>query len=94
MKLKLTELTELCQRATPEQWAKFITGLRVIKIMRDEQPAGLAERLNRNCYEENRKPGIGLVFFIVLVSKKDAKLWRIDSCSCAQLVILGIKTKF
>ncbi len=62
MKLKWTKLTELCQRATLEQWAKFITTLCVIKIMRDEQPVGLSERLRQNCFEENRKPGIGLFF--------------------------------
>ncbi len=63
--LKIVE----CQRATSEQWAKFITASRVIKIMRDEQPAGLAERLNRNCFEENRKPGIRLFFDCSCIKK-------------------------
>jgi hypothetical protein len=62
MKLKRTELTELCQRVTPEQWLRFITALRVIKIMRNEQAVGLMDRLKGNCFEENRKPGIGLFF--------------------------------
>jgi hypothetical protein len=62
MKLKQTELTEMCQRATPEQWTKFITASRVIKILRDEQPNGLVMRLRQNCFEENRKPAIGLFF--------------------------------
>jgi hypothetical protein len=62
MKLKRTELTELCQRATPEQWAKFITASRVIKIMRDGLPSGLVTRLQRNYFEENRRPGFGLFF--------------------------------
>ncbi len=44
MKLKRTELTELCQRAMPEQWTKFMTASKVIKIMRDEQPPGLVTR--------------------------------------------------
>jgi len=32
------ELTSICKRATPEEWAKFATASKVTKIMRDEQP--------------------------------------------------------
>jgi hypothetical protein len=60
--LKRTELTELCKRATPEQWTKFITSSRVIKIVRDNQPSELANRLKSVYFEENRRPGCGLFF--------------------------------
>jgi hypothetical protein len=62
MKFKQNELTELCKRATPEQWTRFITASRVIKIIRDKEPALLFEELT-NCYfEEKRSPGVGMFF--------------------------------
>jgi hypothetical protein len=62
MTLKRTELTELCKRATPEQWTKFIIASRVIKIMRDRNPTHLYESLTKAYFEERRYPGIGLFF--------------------------------
>jgi hypothetical protein len=62
MKFKRTELTELCQRATPEQWTKFITASRVIKVIRDRQPLELHRILTSNYFEERRHPGVGLFF--------------------------------
>jgi len=62
LKLKRTELTELCKRATPEQWTKFITATRVIKILRDGEPKELLNRLKSVYFEEKRQPGTGLFF--------------------------------
>ena len=45
MTLKRNELTELCERATPEQWTRFITATRVIKVLRDKKPPDLLRRL-------------------------------------------------
>ena len=59
MKLKRNELTELCKRATPEQWTKFMTASRVIKIMRDNQPTELNQRLRSVYFEQRRQPGHG-----------------------------------
>ncbi len=94
MKLKQTELTELCQRSTPEQWAKFITASRVIKIMGDKQQVRLAEKFwDKSVFKKIASPESDC-FLIVPVSKKGNKHWRIYSCSCAQSIILGIETKF
>jgi hypothetical protein len=46
MKFKRNELTELCKRATPEQWTKFITALKVIKFLRDKEPCCMLNYLN------------------------------------------------
>jgi len=62
MKLKRHELTQLCQRATPDQWTKFITASKVLKIIRDEQPAILYSKLQSTYYEERRHPGVGLFY--------------------------------
>ncbi len=62
MKFKRTELTELCQRATPEQWTNFITASRVIKILRDKEPKFLHVELTKNYFEEKRYPGVGMFF--------------------------------
>ncbi len=62
MRLRRTELTELSKRATPEQWAKFITSSPVIKIIRDKEPRFLYEKLTKAYYEERRHPRIGLFF--------------------------------
>ncbi len=62
MTFKRNELTEMCRRATPEQWAKFITATRVIKTVRQQQPKWLATKLMKVYYEEPRKPGIGLFY--------------------------------
>ncbi len=52
MKLKGNELTELCEKATPEQWAKFITATRVIKIIHSKYPTDLFGSLTANYFEE------------------------------------------
>jgi hypothetical protein len=62
MKFKRTELTELCQRATPEQWTNFITASRVIKILRDKEPNFLHDELTKTYFEEKRYPGVGMFF--------------------------------
>ena len=62
MKLSRCELTHLCKRAMPEQWTKFITASRVIKIVRSNQPKELSELLMSTYFEEKRKPGVGLFF--------------------------------
>jgi len=62
MALSRTELTQLCERATPEQWAKFVTASRVIKTIRDQQPAYIFEKLTMNYFEEPRYPGNGCFF--------------------------------
>jgi len=61
-RLKRPELTQSCQRATPEQWSKFITASTVIKIMRDKTPTFLFEKLQENYFEEKRKPFVGQFF--------------------------------
>jgi hypothetical protein len=62
MKYKRQELTESCQRATPDQWTQFITASRVIKIMCDREPTILFNQLT-NCYfEQRRYPGIGYFY--------------------------------
>jgi hypothetical protein len=62
MKFKRNDLTQSCQRATPEQWSKFITASCVIKIMRDQQPSYLFSKLKENYFEEKRKPFVGIFF--------------------------------
>ena len=62
MGLKRMELTKLCKRATPEQWTKFITSSRVIKILRDDQPLELVNLLKSVYFEEKRRPGCGQFF--------------------------------
>jgi len=69
MKLKRNELTELCKRATPEQWAKFVTSSRVIKIMRDKQPTELNQRLKDVYFEQKRQPGCGRFFDSARIKK-------------------------
>jgi hypothetical protein len=62
MKFKRDQLTAECQRATPDQWTRFITASRIIKVMRDQKPVGLFNALEQCYFEEKRKPGIGLFF--------------------------------
>jgi hypothetical protein len=62
MKFKRYELTEACKRATPDQWTKFITASRVIKIVRDQQPSILHALLTENYFEERRQYGVGYFF--------------------------------
>lgn len=62
MKFSRCELTHLCKRATPEQWSKFITASRVIKIVRSNEPKELSDLLKSTYFEEKRKPGVGLFF--------------------------------
>jgi len=35
--LKKNYLTEICKRATPDEWSRFATASKVLKIIRDEQ---------------------------------------------------------
>jgi len=62
MALSRSKSTQLCERATPEQWAKFVTASRVIKTIRDQQPAYIFEKLTMNYFEEPRYPGNGCFF--------------------------------
>jgi len=56
------ELTKICKRATPEEWAKFATASKVTKIMRDEQPKPLFTLLQRTLFVEQRRCGFGKFF--------------------------------
>jgi len=56
------ELTEICKRATSEEWAKFATASKVTKIMRDEQPKPLSNLLQRPLFIEQRRCGFGKFF--------------------------------
>jgi len=47
---------------------RFLTGSRVVKTLRDEQPHALYTSLMNNFYAEQRKPG--LVFFFNDAKKK------------------------
>ena len=60
--LKRNELTKICERATPEEWSKFITSSRVIKTLRDTQPTILYQKLMNTYFEERRKPGVGFFY--------------------------------
>jgi hypothetical protein len=62
MELKRDDLTRLCKRATPDKWTNFITSSRVIKILRDEQPKELCEKLVATYFNQRRKPGLGFFF--------------------------------
>ncbi len=62
MELKRDDLTRLCKRATPDEWTNFITSSRVIKILRDEQPRKLCEKLVATYFDQRRKPGLGFFF--------------------------------
>lgn len=61
-RLNHDQLTERCKRATPRQWCNFITASKVMKIIRDKQPATLHQMLQSTYFEESRKPGIGLFY--------------------------------
>jgi hypothetical protein len=69
MKLKRTKLTELCKRATPEQWTKFITATRVIKIVQDATPKDLHSRITTTYFKEKRHPHVGLFFDALRIRK-------------------------
>jgi len=62
MKLKRDELTNTCKRATPDQWNKFITSSKVIKIIREQTPVELATKLQSTYFEEKRQPGVGYFY--------------------------------
>ena len=62
MKLKREELTNTCKRATPDQWNKFITSSKVIKIIREQTPVELATKLQSTYFEEKRQPGVGYFY--------------------------------
>jgi len=57
-----------CKQATPIQWVDFLTALKTIKILRDQQPTSQYNRLIENCYTEQRK--LGLSFFFNGAKKK------------------------
>jgi len=52
-------LRKRCQRASPDEWSHYTTGSKIIKIMRDKEPAYLYDKLSAQYFEEPRKPGIG-----------------------------------
>ncbi len=62
MQLKRNELTGLCKRATPEQWMRFITATRVIKIVQNKTPTDIYKRLLTTYFDERRQPGVGLFY--------------------------------
>jgi len=55
-------LTEICKRATPDEWAKFGTSLKVTKIIRDEQFKPLIHFQLKTLFVEQRKWGFGKFF--------------------------------
>jgi len=57
-----TDLIKRCKRATPNELAKYTTSSKVIKIIRDERPVNLYNRLKSNLYTENRRPGLGFFY--------------------------------
>jgi len=57
-----TDLIKRCKRATLNEWAKYTTSSKVIKIIRDKRPIYLYNRLNSNLYTENRRPGLGFFY--------------------------------
>ncbi len=56
------DLYELCKRATPTEWSRYLTATKVMKIIRDEEPKQLFDILKDNYFEENRKYQIGFFF--------------------------------
>jgi hypothetical protein len=62
MHLRRNELTELCKRARPEQWTRFITANRVIKIVQSRMPIDLHKRLMTAYFEERQQPDVGLFY--------------------------------
>jgi len=56
------ELSAICKRATPEEWAKFATASKVTNIMRDEQLKPLFTLLQRTLFVEQRMCGYGKFF--------------------------------
>ncbi len=62
MQLSRNEQTELCCRATPEQWTKCITATRVIKIIKDKTPKYIYPRISYMYFEERSHPYIGFFY--------------------------------
>ena len=62
MKIKRDELTATCKRTTPDQWNRFITSSKVIRIIRDKTPSELSEKLSGTYFEEKRQPGVGFFY--------------------------------
>ena len=60
MRFKRDELMATCKRATPDQWNRFITSSKVIKIIRHKAPTELSEKLHSTYFEEKRQPGVEL----------------------------------
>jgi len=56
------DLIKRCKRATPNEWARYSTSSKVIKIIRDKSPIHLFNRLKSNLYMENRRPGLGFFY--------------------------------
>jgi len=52
------ELSLESKRATPEEWNRFVTASKVVKIARDQQPKHLAALLDRTLYTEPKKEGL------------------------------------
>jgi len=57
--LTKTDLNLKCQRATPDEWTRFITASKVVKIIRDRQPKNLVDLLETTLYTVPRKPLLG-----------------------------------
>jgi len=55
-------LIKRCERATPNERAKYSTSSLVIKIIRDKSPINLFNRLKSNLYVENRRPGLSFFY--------------------------------
>jgi len=52
----------ICKRATLDEWAKFGTGSKVTKVIRDEQPKKLYNLLQNTLFVEQRKWVYGKFF--------------------------------
>jgi len=57
--LTKTDLNLKCQRATPDEWTRFITASKVVKIIRDRQQKHLVDLLETTLYTVPRKPLLG-----------------------------------
>jgi len=56
------DLIKRCNRATPCEWAKYLTASRVMKIIRDKNPSVLHLKIMQNYYEVPRKLNAGRFF--------------------------------
>jgi hypothetical protein len=60
--LSRDELSERCQKATPDEWSNYTTASVSMKICRDNQPERLHNLLMQTFYTERRKKGKGMFF--------------------------------